>query len=127
MTTFKNPYELEEEYYGSNKRQYMSPSAPSTFRTGNGTGIQRSSAGTGMNPRINVKGIPLERRDGLELLPEMNATDTAPLPSEGYDRYQTTFLGKIHDHHQRGRTDRPEATSVTPTSSVSRIHQPCPG
>lgn len=77
----------------------------------------------GINPRINLKDLPLEGPNDLEILPQMDVTDTAPFPTGGYNRYRTTFPGKIHYHRRRGRAHSQGAASEPRNNSVCKIHR----
>lgn len=114
-STFNDSYALEDEYHSSSWRQYMVQSAKSTLLTGTGIVTRSGSAWLGINPRINLNEIPLERGDDLELLLETDVNNTPPFRTVGYDRYRKMITAKIHDHHRRGRMKRADAASEPPT------------
>lgn len=60
-----------------------------------------------MNPRINLNGLPLQRRDELEVLMKTDFTDKTSLRTGGYDRYRKTLPGEIHVRPRHGITKRP--------------------
>lgn len=92
-STFRNPFAEDDAFYGTTVQEYMAHCASSMMRTGSGSAINVGSA-PGMNQRINLKDISLERRDDLELLWETDVTEMAPFRTGGYDLYRTTLPGK---------------------------------